>query len=417
MKHGCITSISGMSLSAVRVNNGVMKWKKSNILIIAILLISNICTGQFTKVFTVPNLDGVNALCANNSFIFLGTGGQGIFRSTDNGDTWVDINNGISNWYYFSLLSNNDSLFAGSFGHVVFSTNNGDTWSDLQIGLGLNDCIYSLARKGQSLYAGVKQKGIYVSQIGSTNWIVKNNGLHANPTVNDIIFLGNDIYAATDKGVYKSSDNASSWNLTSSGLPLNTEVNKLFFYNFVLFAGTATGAYKSNDLGNTWMETSNGLPGSSNIRCFSVLNDSVYIGTYSSVFVSTNLGNNWTIFNSGLPGTIAIFASTIFNNYLYVGNNCIYRHTSSTVGIRNIDDNNDFTFVAYPNPATDYITLELSTVNNKNLAILDMFGKEVKIIDSEEKKITIDLSSLKKGAYFIQYKNDNFFTVKKVVKM
>jgi len=401
-----------------KTGDRIMRTLYSNLLTITFVLASTICNAQFTEVFAVPNQDMVYALSANDSNIFIGSGGRGMFRSPDNGDTWVDINNGIPNWYYFSLLASNDSLFAGSFGTVNLSANNGNIWSDLHIGLGTNDYINSIVRKGQSLYIGVHLKGVYRNQLGTTNWDVVNNGFHTNPSIWDMMVIGNDIYAATDQGIYRSSDDAASWNFISNGMPLNTTVFKLFFHNTVLFAGAATGLYKTTDWGNTWIESANGLPQSSSITCFSELNDSIFIGTYTGVYVSTNLGNSWSAFNSGLPGAISIYASTIHKNYLYVGGTSVYRHVSSVTGINQVTDDNRVTMEIYPDPVTDFVTVELSQGKGKYiLSIVDLYGREIRSLNSDEHKLKIDLSDLKKGIYFIKYKNDQIIAKKRVIRI
>ncbi len=57
--------------------------------------------------------------------IFAGTIDGGVFRSTDNGDNWVQINQGLTNNYILSLAIN-------SSGHI-FAGTSGAEFSDQQI--------------------------------------------------------------------------------------------------------------------------------------------------------------------------------------------------------------------------------------------------------------------------------------------
>jgi hypothetical protein len=58
----------------------------------------------------------------------------GVYRSADNGDSWTNINNGLSGGAYaFSATGNN--LFAGTGGGVFLTTNNGDLWTAVNDGL------------------------------------------------------------------------------------------------------------------------------------------------------------------------------------------------------------------------------------------------------------------------------------------
>ncbi len=63
----------------------------------------------------------VNALAINsNGEIFAGTG-AGVFRSSDNGDNWTQINTGLTNTDVFALAFNSDGqVFAGTRGGGVF---------------------------------------------------------------------------------------------------------------------------------------------------------------------------------------------------------------------------------------------------------------------------------------------------------
>ena len=71
--------------------------------------------------------DGI-ALARNSiGHMFVGTQGGGVFRSTDNAETWTGINNGLTATNVRALaISPVDHIFAGTFGGVFRSTDNGD---------------------------------------------------------------------------------------------------------------------------------------------------------------------------------------------------------------------------------------------------------------------------------------------------
>ena len=65
-------------------------------------------------------------------------GPVGVLRSTDNGDTWQPVNNGLTtgNGINALIATGNGYLFAGSYGDGVFrSTDNGDNWTQVNNGL------------------------------------------------------------------------------------------------------------------------------------------------------------------------------------------------------------------------------------------------------------------------------------------
>ena len=79
--------------------------------------------------------------------IFAGTFG-GVFRSTDNGDHWVAVNNGLEFPFVISLAVDCgvETSFAGTFegGGVYRSTDDGENWTLVDNGL-TNTYVTALA--------------------------------------------------------------------------------------------------------------------------------------------------------------------------------------------------------------------------------------------------------------------------------
>ena len=89
-------------------------------------------------------------LAINTSgYIFAGgdplVGPVGVLRSTDNGDTWQPVNNGLTteNGINALMATSNGYLFAGTYGDGVFrSTDNGDNWTLANNGLTAQFCSF-----------------------------------------------------------------------------------------------------------------------------------------------------------------------------------------------------------------------------------------------------------------------------------
>src|SRR5690349_12362423 len=65
--------------------------------------------------------------------LFAGTAGGGVYRSTDNGDTWTQIDNGIpgTKTRVNAITINGTTVFIGASSIGVYrSTNNGDAWTE-----------------------------------------------------------------------------------------------------------------------------------------------------------------------------------------------------------------------------------------------------------------------------------------------
>ncbi|MBK5284366.1 MAG: T9SS type A sorting domain-containing protein, partial [Bacteroidia bacterium] len=72
----------------------------------------------------------------------------------------------------------------------------------------------------------------------------------------------------------------------------------------------------------------------------------------------------------------------------------------------------------YPNPVSDYITVEVSGTPNekKNLIIYNTLGKEERRIEFYSQKYTMDISDLQKGIYFLRLTGKNESISRRFVK-
>ena len=79
-------------------------------------------------------------------------------------------------------------------------------------------------------------------------------------------------------------------------------------------------------------------------------------------------------------------------------------------------DFQNIAFSLYPNPANDYITIDLNgTSSNYQVAIFDMLGKKVYNTEIEGTK-QIDVSSLAAGAYFVRLNSNSQATTIRFIK-
>ena len=99
----------------------------------------------------------VNSLAINsNGDIFAGTDGDGVFRSSDNGDNWTQINAGLTNTKVRALAINSSGeIFVGTLSGVFRSTDNGDNWSPINTGLTQFDVVIAFAiNSSGDIFAG-----------------------------------------------------------------------------------------------------------------------------------------------------------------------------------------------------------------------------------------------------------------------
>jgi photosystem II stability/assembly factor-like uncharacterized protein len=120
----------------------------------------------------------ISALATNGPMVFAGTGGQGIFRSSDEGMTWHSVSIGlppISNVSAIASIGN--VLLAGMIGweydtadDVFRSTDSGNTWTQSSNGLSTFDSAWDFATSGSKIFASMDQGGVYSSIDSGKSW-------------------------------------------------------------------------------------------------------------------------------------------------------------------------------------------------------------------------------------------------------
>lgn len=103
----------------------------------------------------------INSFAHNDEFFFAETDGDELFRSADNGATWVKTNL-PSNHDLVSLAAHGSDIFAGCDRGVVFrSSNNGATWTKVDLGLIKNCPVLTLSIGDTNLFAGTIGSGVW----------------------------------------------------------------------------------------------------------------------------------------------------------------------------------------------------------------------------------------------------------------
>jgi photosystem II stability/assembly factor-like uncharacterized protein len=120
-------------------------------------------------------------------------GGEGVFKSTDGGQTWAAINTGLPNSSQVNALVidpiHPSTLYAGTNNYGVFkSTDGGQHWTAINTGL-FNTYVSALAldpTTPTTLYAG--GEGVFKSTDGGQHWTAMNTGLSNKREVNALAF-------------------------------------------------------------------------------------------------------------------------------------------------------------------------------------------------------------------------------------
>jgi hypothetical protein len=151
-------------------------------------------------------LGGYDVRCITNieDTLFVGTNGDGLFKSIDWGNNWIPINNGSSSSNFRAIESKGDILFAGGQnGTGVFrSSNFGASWELLSNGIA-SSSFRGFAINSSLVVAGSTGAGVFYSLDEGDSWNAINDGL-PDLTIFDLAINGNYIIAAThSSGVFR----------------------------------------------------------------------------------------------------------------------------------------------------------------------------------------------------------------------
>jgi photosystem II stability/assembly factor-like uncharacterized protein len=296
-------------------------------------------TGLFDGRINTLLIDNTGRLRA----IYAGTDG-GVFRSEDQGRTWISCNNGLSDrlvralaidpddpnvlyagtWNGKVHVSNDGAsrwqerssglppleiqalavhthdprkLYAGTRDGVFISTNSGQEWHPAAAFTGILQCMAMDVEHPETLYVGTAEHGIYKTIDGGASWFSLRTGfgsissLVIPPRTTGTVYAisGGKIYRTENAGVlwtYEDywRDPAAARSLAVN--PKNAEE---------VYVGLQDGLYKSEDARQTWARSDIGLRG----RDLRVLvvdpiePNVVYACTGNQLFASVNSGRVW----------------------------------------------------------------------------------------------------------------------------
>ena len=375
--------------------------------------------------------------------------GVNLFRSIDNGESWIQINTELL-WAFFKVLAVNESsvfvggdwgsglqrftkidtnwvvdtliiadgttsvfslaldgtnIFVGTFGRVLISTDNGTNWNEVELSIN-NAKIYCLFILGTNIFAG-SERGVFLSTNGGTSWTEANSGFSQisgqwHPYIFDFDIIGTNIFAGTEYGVW-----SRSW-------------AELVPVELVSFTASASGKEVTlswttvTELNNQGFEVQ---------RKFSN-NDFVTIGSVKGHGITTS-ANQYSYVDK------LVDAGKYFYRLKQVDFSGTFEYSNEIeVEVRALDK---FTLEQnFPNPfnPTTTIGYVLQEKSNARLTLLNTLGEEIAVLVNEEQdkgyhKVEFSAKggsasggnglNLTSGVYFYKLVANDFVSVKKMM--
>ncbi len=330
-----------------------------------------------------------------NGTIFHGTYGGGIYRSTDNGNTWLEVNEGIGSFYIFDIVVGS-SVYAATNGGIYRSDDNGNTWQLKNNGLAGGSWWALVIDQSGGIFAGNLGAGVYYSTDNGENWSGGIGNL-ADGIIKDLaINNAGELFASGNGGVHRSTDNGASWTQIVNGLGWMDVWSLSFFQNGSnenIIAGTSGGGvFISQNNGDLWQEFNNGL---SNLKVYHTLENAtndLFLGTQDGVFKSYDFGLNWVqsgINNEKVHSLVEnnannIFAGTRIGNFRSLDNGSSWNliNTGFISGpVKDLDVHpNNMIFVLSENGVSVSSDNGISWLR-KNNGLIDTTYKELRIND------------------------------------
>ena len=250
----------------------------------------------------------------------LNWGYKQIFRSIDAGDTWSKLPNGMDNRFDFSAIAvspayvGDYTVFAATRGDGIFqSTDKGDSWRRFNTGLaGMNVKelrVGGSRSSGYTVFAATNSGGLFRRSARDARWSrVLENAVKVNVTaVSPDYAQDGTVLVATDTGhLLRTTDRGATWrdlgDLAGSAIYDVAIAPGRAQEIFVAAAGS--GVLYSNGGGVTFVRKENGLPTitinnvavSPNYR----IDRAVFCTSVGeTVYKSSNGGNNWKFYPTG----------------------------------------------------------------------------------------------------------------------
>ena len=220
---------------------------------------------------TFPNTHFISKIISTPAGTFLATQNDGIFLSTDNGQSWSNISGGIWNVQDFSDMTytaNGDLIVTNSSG-LFISSDNGQNWSEDDFGLPAGSATYPAELPNGNLLVVGSDNTVYMLPAHTGNW--QNIGANGNYILSSVESLYVDdkgaLFAGTPHNapdgianIYESVDGGQSWsqvftqsrlgNLTS--YPNIDNISKINGVYYFAYAGI--GLYETSNF-NTYNTT------------------------------------------------------------------------------------------------------------------------------------------------------------------
>ncbi len=343
----------------------------------------------------------VTALVSSPPYLFAATF-NGVYRSSDAGDTWSKQNTGLINTNCNDLIECNHVLYCAAQGGVFRSSDAGNSWT----WTGLKSVfVLSLSMENSLMLAGTRS-GVYASSDTSLTWQLYSDGLPGG-FINDVIQIDTTAFAATGSGVYMRTPSMSAWVARKSGLS-DTNTQVMLAAGPYLLCGARGTVFISSSMGTSWHQLYNHI-NQNLIYSLCVAQGSILVGGLS-VSIADTAAKSWR--NTNMPDSDNC-SFLVVGDVVYAGNgNRLWKSSVSALMALLQEVSSDESMSAWtlsPNPVRTQLCIhsasELS--GEVRLDVVDLHGQIVRqqhitVEGGPAQELRVDVSDLPSGFYLLR---------------
>jgi len=237
---------------------------------------------------------------------FVGSNGQWLYRSTDDGLHWTQLI-GLGRNVRTIVGTPGESAFAGTAvnepgvankGAVFYSSNLGTSWVQVfpREGGTMSFAVQCIAidSNGHLLFSNERGALYHSPDTGKTYTLPSD----VEATTGLLVGPDGTLFAASRRGVFRSTTHGTTWSQSNEGLA-DTLVSAIALHmGGEIIAATPSGLFRSTTMGSTWVGYSSGLKNASGVLWRS--DQELVAGSGSGAWRSTDAGQSWHCINTGM---------------------------------------------------------------------------------------------------------------------
>ena len=249
---------------------------------------------------------------ASDGTLYAATDSAGVFRSSDDGDSWVPVNNGLDVYpagqlpHPSTITEANGMLYLSTTSEFFYSNNRGEAWQWVEYPDRNPDMIEIsvFGVSGTRIYISRIKDGIAYSDDYGESWMPIHDDLPDELTEEKFVTVGTTLFAKTGDDLFQLKVGETSWTKIAN-VP---ELRFLIAAEGVLIIGSHTDWHRSTDEGETWTpmtpELKNqylvveGVTGFGD-TIYALLSDSRQLLNGPKLLRSTDNGRSWATTEAG----------------------------------------------------------------------------------------------------------------------